>query len=527
MKLTPLKTIVITVQLFLSINSCRSLDADNRFSEEGAVKINILGTEYSDTVDMIPLPPDKKALSSVQPNMQRNIVPINKELNLVSELITDTTNTEKEDLPSGSRYKITVYDARGTYVMERDYIRGQESEKDLTFNLSSDHDYTFIIYSIGSSAELPTITYNDPSNKTLRTGLLNVNDDVALTYARKDIKVDGKNTNHIDAVLKHKFSQIEVNFISGIMPIKDLKANLTPGYKTGNLQLYDGNIINNGTASQIPIEFNELNKTSIIGKKIVINSNTNKAVLTIPSITLGTETFNYDGPYLENLTIWPGMKYKLNVVISNDSYLNYMGQPVVRIDGMKWMRHNLGANTSINPNQDPSVKELHGNYYVFGRPTPIGNADSVQLPANAEPYDGDGKAWNSGTEENPIKTANDPCPNGFRIPTVTELQKLFDATTMSYSPAKYDWIESATNYAAAAVLTSKNSPHIKIVFPATGNLSKYKAASFNRGNNVFITTSDFTKKGYVTSSGYNESAFIDNRVDYMRSNGYIIRCIAE
>ena len=36
----------------------------------------------------------------------------------------------------------------------------------------------------------------------------------------------------------------------------------------------------------------------------------------------------------------------------------------------------------------------------------------------------DDKLWNSGTEEEPIKTKADPCPNGWRLPTHTELETL-------------------------------------------------------------------------------------------------------
>jgi len=34
--------------------------------------------------------------------------------------------------------------------------------------------------------------------------------------------------------------------------------------------------------------------------------------------------------------------------------------------------------------------------------------------------------WNSGTETTPVKTANDPCPAGWRVPTRAELQSLIN-----------------------------------------------------------------------------------------------------
>jgi uncharacterized protein (TIGR02145 family) len=41
-------------------------------------------------------------------------------------------------------------------------------------------------------------------------------------------------------------------------------------------------------------------------------------------------------------------------------------------------------------------------------------------------YPQDDKLWNSGTEENPVKTIYDPCPEGWRVPTKTELINLID-----------------------------------------------------------------------------------------------------
>ena len=39
-------------------------------------------------------------------------------------------------------------------------------------------------------------------------------------------------------------------------------------------------------------------------------------------------------------------------------------------------------------------------------------------------YPHDDMLWNSGTEENPMKTEYDPCPEGWRVPTYAELKEL-------------------------------------------------------------------------------------------------------
>jgi len=53
------------------------------------------------------------------------------------------------------------------------------------------------------------------------------------------------------------------------------------------------------------------------------------------------------------------------------------------------------------------------------------------IKQNETPYDWcspqNDVLWNSGTEAAPIKTANDPCPAGWRVPTHAELQSLIDS----------------------------------------------------------------------------------------------------
>ena len=83
----------------------------------------------------------------------------------------------------------------------------------------------------------------------------------------------------------------------------------------------------------------------------------------------------------------------------------------------------------------------------------------------SDPYDWstpqDGTLWNSGTEDDPVKTEYDPCPTGWRVPTYAELSNL----TSNYSSwTTYDglsgyWFSGSNSYSESAS---------RVFFPAAG-----------------------------------------------------------
>ena len=114
--------------------------------------------------------------------------------------------------------------------------------------------------------------------------------------------------------------------------------------------------------------------------------------------------------------------------------------------GKTWMDRNLGASQVAESSTDA---DAYGDLYQWGR-----GADGHQcrdsqttttLSSTGQPGHGDfilapnspedwletenNLLWNSGTEESPVKTLNDPCPSGYRVPTSAEL----NAETQSWS----------------------------------------------------------------------------------------------
>jgi len=222
----------------------------------------------------------------------------------------------------------------------------------------------------------------------------------------------------------------------------------------------------------------------------------------------------------------------------SDHYLVHKKIPAAQIDGMIWMRHNLGVDTKLEPNPKKIDAKWHGNYYQWGQKTPSGNGEANNAtffnPSNNPPNN----TWNAGTEEKPIKTSSDPCPDGYRIPTVLEFERLIKATK-AVNLGTYNSLNS--NFGAAKLFVSKSDNQIYLTFPIQG---------FLRVNHQEVNESPYTdlgvmSRGYVSyyfSSFSSDSHFIrelfihkgttmsitpGDSKNYAKANSSTIRCIAE
>lgn len=129
-----------------------------------------------------------------------------------------------------------------------------------------------------------------------------------------------------------------------------------------------------------------------------------------------------------------------NVAECRDYYSvleNIVPTAVVEItspSGQVWMDRNLGA---VKVGDE-------GDHYQWGRgndghhmaescistePVHFGTEWNCFIATHNSDWliNPDDTRWNSGTEENPVKTEHDPCPTGFRVPTETEMQVEIDA----------------------------------------------------------------------------------------------------
>ena len=130
----------------------------------------------------------------------------------------------------------------------------------------------------------------------------------------------------------------------------------------------------------------------------------------------------------------------------------------------------------------------------------------------------DDKLWNSGTEDSPIKTENDPCPEGWRVPTYTELGRLCkhysswttkDGQNGRYFSGDYTYLENAP----------------QLFLPTPGYRRDYDGKALSRGYyGIYWSSSPSGSSAHCYSfrSRYEEAS------DYSyRANGYSVRCVQE
>ena len=187
--------------------------------------------------------------------------------------------------------------------------------------------------------------------------------------------------------------------------------------------------------------------------------------------------------------------------------------------GAIWMDRNLGATQVATSSTDAAS---YGDLYQWGRntdgheirtsaitagPVASGTEDINFITNVTSPFDWlstqDDVRWNTGTEIAPVKTTNDPCPTGYRIPTETELNNERSSWTV--------------NTSVGAI----NSP---LKLPRAGYRHGSNGALLNVGTTGYYWSSTLgsTSARYLNFNSNN--AFMHNNP---RAYGLSVRCIKD
>ncbi len=373
------------------------------------------------------------------------------------------------------RYKLVVFKANGDYLQEVDYVYAQEAIS-RKLMLDGTVSYIFIAYSVNSTSVLPAITFSNPANKTLSTAsVVAPAGNMDLMYFRRDLTLPQNTPTNLDVVLKHKLTQITTKIdASQTGYVIDNLTNVTLSGHLPNatLSLATGNVSQSGTSSTLPLTFSGLNTMIMTASPVLLNADPAGTTLSIGSMRITHITSPDNIQPIQLAKVAPGFKYNMVLtIVPNDGYLTQSGKSAVRIGGQVWLRWNLGAPgeaKSLNPDQIPVTSDQHGDFYQWGRKVAFANGTVV---SSSTPTNWDGNrfttrnAWNSGTATAPIKTANDPCPTGFRVPTIAEYNTLIQNVIITNTG---NWTSPNQDFSSAKVLTSKRKSSIKMTLPAQG-----------------------------------------------------------
>jgi len=190
-----------------------------------------------------------------------------------------------------------------------------------------------------------------------------------------------------------------------------------------------------------------------------------------------------------------------------------IGAYILPTEFKEFMSHNLGADMNLPP-LTPS-KGIHGAKYQWGYKNPMLTQDQDQ--ANIKVVAG----WNTNAAPNDswidgIKTINDPCPVGFRIPSSSEWEGVINNNVKTNVGT---WGYDAANYVNGIFLGNS------LFLPSSG-LREYNTGILNGGRGSGYYISSTRPSSSVLRSLY----FTQNNIEVGHlaiGYGFSVRCISE
>jgi uncharacterized protein (TIGR02145 family) len=183
-----------------------------------------------------------------------------------------------------------------------------------------------------------------------------------------------------------------------------------------------------------------------------------------------------------------------------------------------FMCYNLGAASNSADPFNPSW-EINGGYWQWGRKDeaaagPIGSGSSEANDAVISDWNTT-NAPNGSWAQNGNGLNDDPCPQGFQVPTKAQWEGVLANNTKTNVGS---FTSSATNYAAGKKFGDQ------LMLPAAGNRDSDDGALYSRGSNgsYWSSSEDDSNAWGLYFNSSNAGTYF-----YYRSNGLSVRCVAD
>ncbi|WP_407490145.1 FISUMP domain-containing protein [Elizabethkingia anophelis] len=531
----------------LSLTSCRSNDTEGNLLKGGvaSVKINLTGTDFAASTGNSGAPSAQASLKSVgvggDTDIQRHGVMLSPSMILEAELSPSSLSSSSSSIKKsaqasvklntlaavggnpigpGMMFRVIAYrQSDGTYQDSKDYTVGQPAAG-LTLDVGA--AYNLVAYSYGT-ATLPAITPGETTDITsAQISYDNANPD--FMYQKMSYTPNNPD-NTVNFTLRHKVSLITTTINSMVGNINSITgAFLLPHNLTGTIPLSTGVMTNRNTAINqnlnFPGAFPSLTATA---DPVFVNADTagNLGGTFSASINVNGTTKVVTLPNTFKIT--PEYKSDLNINLRTCGA--YLGP-----NQTKWtefMCQNLGATAGIDPfspvagnhglkvQWGRNITGTNGVYY-YTQASDQANSGSIGNWSTANAANG---AWNSGTAANPVKTANDPCPSGYRVPTNTEWQAVIANNNIERVGT---WANDG-NYTTALYFRTPSNVRT-LMLPAAGYRYSTSGTLNNRGFAGYYWSSieATSSASYLVFSSSSVNVYNDDR-----TFGNSVRCIKD
>ena len=255
------------------------------------------------------------------------------------------------------------------------------------------------------------------------------------------------------------------------------------------------------------------------------------ATLAAGSFGNGSGTLTYEITGMSNTTGTANFALSVGGLSCNlDLEVKSCSAKINATDTRIFLCYNLGAYNTRKSHTDPSW-EINGGYWQWGikaeaAPGPIGPAAEQANDGTPSPWNTTPAADGSWVDDPTTKTNEDPCPDGFRVPSKAQWEGVDNNNAQA--TVNNSWFSSPTNYVSGRKFGSD------LVLPAAG---RWGTAAFavsdgvlvDRGFNGFYWSSTQISNAAGSNFAHNlEITLSTAQPNYKhRTSGNSVRCIED